>query len=323
MTKFKYSIITPCYNSFNLMKRYFDSLEKQSFKNFEVLIVDDASTDNSYEKLLDYKNNTSLNLKVLRNKKNTGPGCARNYGIREASGEWLTFIDNDDFVDNNLLEKIEEVVNGNDLDCVVYDYCLDDGKKISNMSSIYNDKIGIVSQSDAIMYVRNHSVCKFYKTSILRNNNVYYPNIRRHEDISFVAFALSFCKRIYHLNINAYHYVQRKNSLSNNKCLDEGTLIEAFEILTSRVNKKFKTELKEKSVPDLLYGVCLIMCKSKKSRIDIINFINKYEIRYPDWYNCSIISFLGKGKKIFLFAVKYRLVFTMKFISKVHSILIG
>lgn len=323
MEKIKYSIITPNFNSYNLMERYFRSLEEQEYKNFEVIIIDDASTDDSYKSLIQYQDKTKLNMRILRNEKNTGPGIARNYGIKEAKGEWITFIDNDDWVEKTLLQKIDNIIiNEKNLDCVIYDYFIDNGNNTTKMLSVYSNENGLLTVKNAIKYTRNHSVCKFYKTKILKDNNIYYPNITRHEDIAFVAYALSYCNNIYHLTEPLYHYVQRANSLSNKRDLDEVTLIEAFNILENRLDNKYKEELAEKSVTDLLYGTCMIMCKAGKSRKEIIQFIDEYEKKYPEWYNSKIITFLGKGKRIFLYAVKYKLVFIMKNISRVHTLIV-
>ena len=91
----KYSIITPEYNSFNLMERYFDSLENQTFMDFEIVIVDDCSTDDSYEKLQEYARKSPLSITLKQSEKNFGPGNTRNIGLDNATGEWVTFIDID------------------------------------------------------------------------------------------------------------------------------------------------------------------------------------------------------------------------------------
>lgn len=324
MEKIKYSIITPNYNSFHLMQQYFHSIEKQTYRDFEVIIIDDASTDQSYERLLQYQEKTDLAIRILRNKENSGPGVARNYGIREAKGEWITFVDNDDWIEENLLEKINNIIaKNNNLDCVIYDYYIDGNNKSLIGRSMYTENEGIIPVEHAVAYTRNHTVCKFYKTDILKESDTYFPNIRRHEDIAFVARAISNCKSIYYLKEPLYHYVQRKSSLSGNKQLDEKTLIEAFQILEHNISEKFPKEIIEKSVSDLLYGTCIIMCKAGKSKKEIKNFINSYEEKYPNWWNTKIISLIGRGKRIFLFAAKKRYIIFMKLIAKVHSIIIG
>ena len=319
----KFSIITPNYNSFHLMNRFFDSLENQTFKDFEVLIIDDCSTDDSYEKLLEYKKNSKLNLKIFKNQKNNGPGLARNIGIDEASGEYLTFMDNDDWVDLTLLEEINKISLLNQYDCIIYDYYLDFGDKTIRSSSVYGDYNGKIEKHDAITYVRNHSVCKFYKLDIIKNNKIKYPAIRRHEDIAFVGSVLTKCNSFYYLKKNMYHYVQRKKSLSKNNFIDEKTLDDAFEMLKQNYAKKYSKELKEKSVLDLLYNKVLIMCKNHRKYKNIKLFINNYEKYNSNWYSYNIVNYVGKSKKIFLFLIKYKFILTLKLLSFIHTLLGG
>ena len=118
----KYSIITPQFNSFELMDKYFDSLLNQTLKDFEVVIVDDCSTDGSWKKLQEYVRQSPLQITLLQAEKNSGPGNARNMGIEVAKGEWITFVDNDDWVARDLLEKIDAVIKKEKVNCVIYDY---------------------------------------------------------------------------------------------------------------------------------------------------------------------------------------------------------
>ena len=115
----KYTIITPQYNSFELMDKYFDSLLNQTLKVFEVVIVDDCSTDNSWKKLQEYVKTSPLNITLLQADKNSGPGNARNMGIEAAKGDWITFVDNDDWVSTDFLEKVDEVIEREDINCVM------------------------------------------------------------------------------------------------------------------------------------------------------------------------------------------------------------
>lgn len=108
----KYSIITPQFNSFELMDKYFDSLLNQTVRDFEVVIVDDCSTDGSWKKLQEYVRQSPLQITLLQAEKNSGPGNARNMGIEAAKGEWITFVDNDDWVARDFLEKIDAVKHG-------------------------------------------------------------------------------------------------------------------------------------------------------------------------------------------------------------------
>lgn len=267
----KYSIITPMYNSFDLMRRYFDSLERQSLKNFEVIIVDDCSTDNSYKNMKEYAKTTPLKMTILKTEKNAGPGNARNLGMDVAKGEWITFIDNDDWVDTDLLRKIENVVSKEKVNCVIYDYYTTDGEKKSVSRSMYSGQAGKVSLSQCMIACRNHAIGKFYKLSNCREKNIRYPELRRCEDVAFVCRAIDACETVYYLNEPLYYYYQRSTSLSNNKKLDETDMVKAFNVLEKTLGDKYPEEIKEKSVSDLLYGGLLMMCKSGKAIMRLLS----------------------------------------------------
>ena len=201
------------------MPSFFSICGTEAF--FEVIIIDDSSTDNSYDKLMKYEKETSIDLKVFKTKENCGPGGARNIGIKNATGKYVTFVDNDDWIDCNLLEMINSIISKKEYDCIIYDYSMDfENKKSISCSSMYGDFENEVEKKDAIRYVRNHSVCKFYKNKILKENDLVYPEIRRHEDIAFVGSALIKCESFFYLKQPLYHYVQIKKSLSRNNKLD-------------------------------------------------------------------------------------------------------
>ena len=171
----KYSIITPMFNSFNLMGPYFRSFLDQTYKNFEIIIIDDCSIDDSFKKAIEYSKNSPLNIKVFKTDNNAGPGNARNVGTHWAKGEWITYVDNDDWVDSKLLESIEKIITQYKVNCVVYDYALTNGKVIKKEKSMYHGKEGIISVADGVKYIRNHSVGKFYKKECIEN--IKYPKI--------------------------------------------------------------------------------------------------------------------------------------------------
>lgn len=318
----KYSIVTPMYNNFSLMQKYFTSLSRQTYKNFEVIIIDDCSTDDSYKELCEYRETSPLTIRIFRTEKNGGPGIARNIGMDAARGEWITFIDNDDWVDIRLFEKVEDVLKENDVNSVIYDYYITNGKEHKIARSLYYGESGAISISKCMICVRNHTIGKFYKLSNCREKNIRYPELRRCEDVAFVIRAIDACGSAYYLNEPLYYYYQRSTSLSNNTMLDEADMVKAFKILEDELGSKYPREIKEKSVTDILYGSLLMMCKSGKSKKEIIAYIDGYEKQYPAWEKCEIIKHLGKAKRLFLKMAKKRIVSGMKMLTSIHSFMI-
>lgn len=319
----KYSIITPMFNSYDLMDRYFESLENQTFDNFEVIIVDDFSTDGSYENACKYAKNTSFKIKVFRTKENSGPGVARNIGMKNASGEWITFVDNDDWIENTTLEEIDNIIKHTQTNCVIYDYYTTNGVDKAVSNAMYFGEEGAVSISDCIKYVRNHTGGKFYKAECLKKAGILFPRVRRCEDVAFVVRAIESCKSAYYHKKPLLYYYQRTTSLSNNKKLDESDMIKAFKILDNELGKNYSKELEEKSVTDLLYGVVLMMAKSKQSNSKIREYICNYEKKYPNWWNCEIVNYVGRAKKIYLLLIKSKNIIGIKILSYVHSVIVS
>ena len=316
----KFSIITPQYNSFELMDKYFSSMENQTFKGFELIIVDDCSTDRSYEELKEKVQNTHLSIKLLQTPKNGGPGEARNMGIENASGEWITFVDNDDWVEENFLEIINGIIEREKVNCVIYDYFQWLDGKTTVAHSMYINEGGRKTVSDCMVAVRNHTVGKFYKLS--ECGDIRFPDVRRCEDVAYVTQAIAACGSAYYYNTPLYYYRQRPTSLSNNSKMDHSDMVKAFAILEEKFLKDYPQEMKNKSVTDILYGGLLMMCKSGKSRAEIVAYLKEYEKKYPEWWTCEIVNYLGTAKRLFLKCAKSHIIGGLKAIALAHSLLI-
>ena len=111
MENIKYSILVPLYNKKEYLIKYFSKIVKQSFDNYEIVVVDDASTDGSYEYLKDsYKN-----INLIRNSENHGLGYTRNVLIHNAKGKYLIFVDPDDYIETDLLSEIDKEIEDVDI----------------------------------------------------------------------------------------------------------------------------------------------------------------------------------------------------------------
>jgi glycosyltransferase involved in cell wall biosynthesis len=303
------------------MVDYFKSLEHQTFSDFEVIIVDDCSTDGSFQKLQEFASKSSLSIKLFQSDTNSGPGNARNIGLDHALGEWITFVDNDDWVADTFLEEINVIIKNENVNAVIYDYYGALNGKLSLNHSMYIPIGGRKTVSDCVISVRNHTFGKFYKFT--ECYKLRFPKIRRCEDVAYVSQALALCGNAYYLNKPLYYYRQRPTSLSNKNNLDESDMLKAFGILNEALGEKYSDELCDKSVADLLYGVLLMMCKAGKSNKEINRYIRSYEEKYPEWSKSKLIPYLGLPKKIFLYFAKIHSAIGLKVIAKIHSHLIS
>ncbi len=331
----KFSIITPCFNAWHFMDKYLASLERQTYRDFEVIIVDDCSKDDTYEKLQNYAVSSSLNIRLVQNKKNHGPGYTRNRGMIAAKGEWITFVDSDDTIEANFLEDAAAVADRYDggevpVNCIVYDYNLVRGKSARYYAAIYGrQQEGILTLSSCLRIVRNNAWGKFYRTERVRRVN--FPEMMRCEDVAFVCQALEACcmdedvqlGSVYYRKAALYNYVQRSGSLTKDNGLLASDMVRAYEILQEKLGEKYSQEILEKSIPDLLYGSVLLLCKAKRSRKEILQYIDDYERRYPAWWKSDIVNAVGKAKKAFLIGIKCRWITLLRVLTAVHSGIAG
>ena len=130
------SIITAHYNSSEKINNLIDSLQKQTNKDFEWIVVDDCSRDVEFSAMKEKVLKAGLNAKVLQNEKNGGPGVARNNGIKHSYGEYIVFVDCDDVVSNDFVSVLELLSTEKDTDVIAFDYVRIQGDNRTGYSKI-------------------------------------------------------------------------------------------------------------------------------------------------------------------------------------------
>ena len=180
------SVIIPCYNTGKYLNDVLNSLQNQTYKNFEVIIIDDGSTDNTKNIVSNFEKNNALMTIKYYYKANGGVSSARNYCIKKSIGDYIVFIDSDDVLDYRMLELLVEKADKNSSDFVVSNANLSISGKISQMPfRINNDKISnyelmacilsskLANMVYSINYNFGRSVCaKLYNRSIIIKNNI-------------------------------------------------------------------------------------------------------------------------------------------------------
>lgn len=318
----KFSIITPHYNSYNLMQNYFNSLEKQTYRNFEVIIIDDCSTDGSYEKILKYQKKSNLNLTILRTKKNMGPGVARNYGLKKVKGDYITFIDSDDYIENTCLSEIASVLEKNEFDCLIFDYYRHFKGKKQYGTSIPNFEDGIISKKDAIANITGSTWCKVYKKQIIHEHEITFPSLMRFEDMAFNKLAISKCDNIYYYKKPFYNYINHKGSIVHSeKYQNISYAIDAFKIVEKNLEDEYKHECEAIFTREVLYSTVLLLAATKVKQRNIISHINKLETRYPNWYENNYIKNFSNHQKLALKLIKYKFISGLRLITMLRKLL--
>lgn len=231
MSKPLLSIIVPVYKTEKFLNRCIDSILAQSIQDYEVILVDDGSPDQS-PMICDYYVQKDSRIKVIH-KQNQGLGMARNTGIGLATGKYLTFLDSDDFVEKDYYENLLVFAEDNNLDlCVAGYYIADTGRKQKRVDTVEQSLIGkiLIDQIQInVLSVKvicpdferkdffSASVCfAVFSSDILINNNLLFDSEKSFisEDLKFTMCLFRYCQKVGVSEKGGYHYWYNEESLS-------------------------------------------------------------------------------------------------------------
>lgn len=212
------SIIVPVYNVEKYLKKCVGSLINQTYKDIEIILVDDGSTDNSGT-ICDEISTTDTRIKVIH-KMNGGLSSARNAGIDMAKGDYLAFVDSDDFVELDMYETLLDGIekNGKDISCC--GRIVDIFGQYSNKEFVMDSPKMFTKEETIreILYLENVDVSacdKLYDKNLF--SDIRYPEGKISEDAAVIFEIIERSNGIYHVGVPFYHYVFRNNSITKSK----------------------------------------------------------------------------------------------------------
>lgn len=218
------SVIVPVYNVERYLERCLNSILKQTYTRFELLLINDGSTDNSAQICEDYAKKDSR-IRVIH-QENAGPSAARNKGIELSRGDYITFIDSDDFVEDYYLQNLYTALIKNDADISVCNFNSFNEERQSFLFSItsdkYFEKVYEVEEwlnqentaQNNLYLVFTFSPLKLFKKELF--SGIYFPNGRLREDDATIYKLYLKANKIAFINQGSYYYSQRREGLSRN-----------------------------------------------------------------------------------------------------------
>lgn len=209
----KVSVIVPVYNVEEYIERCLKSLVNQTLKDIEILVINDGSPDNSEDIILKYAKKYS-NIKYLK-KENGGLSDARNYGLKHAKGEYIAFVDSDDYVDKNMFKEMYNKAKKDSLDLTICSLdCVDDDENYLMSVNCYLNKN--IYKEDIKKYMLDFYPSawnKLYKRELF-NNKVEFKKGVWYEDVEFIYRLIPYVNSIGFVNKELYHYVQREGAIT-------------------------------------------------------------------------------------------------------------
>ena len=279
------SIVMPVYNSEKYLKDTLESLRQQTFQNYELICVNDGSTDKSLEILEDFNKKYNNFIKIISTE-NQGAGTSRNYGFQFAKGETTIFLDSDDYFHPNFLEELYNQYKKTNSDIVIckYDVTLPDGSLYLKNQGIRFDTIlkkEIFNKYDIPDYIFcfcNYSPWnKLYKTEFIREHNLKFDNIPYNNDVFFVILSLFFADKITTVDKILVNYKifnpesatsKRKQSGNLNLCQIFDRLEKIF--FDNSGNEIFRKSFNSAYMFVFMYCIKFLDNKDKKQLVGII-----------------------------------------------------
>lgn len=281
------TIVVPMYNVEKYIEKCLNSLINQTYKNIEIIIINDGSKDNSLS-IAEKKAKGDSRIKII-SQPNQGLSAARNAGIDNASGSYICFVDSDDFVHQDYVKLLLECIlkNEADISACGFFYIDEEGnkwKRKEKENKLYNNEEAL---KDIFSKEQNTEIMtwnKLYKIQLFRDNKIYFPIGRYHED-NFTTYKLYYyAKKIVMISNELYYYLQRNNSIMgqkfNKKRLD---IIDAIE--------ETKNFFKDKELD--LYEE--IQCYEILTKINILN--NMIRDKYKEKEKKDIVKDIKENKK--------------------------
>lgn len=206
-----FSIIVPVYNTKMYLEKCLDSIMNQTFTDFEVIIVNDGSTDDSKDIIAKYP------YKVI-NQKNQGLSMARNNGVKEATGDYLLFLDSDDYIDKDLLKEINKSLSNNpDLVRFQIREVFDNEDNIDYYEEDFEGKDGVLAfETIAKYHFVENAWAYAIKRSYYLDNKFSFKKGTYHEDFGLIPLVIIKSKVVNSIRYVGYNYYQRTGSIMNN-----------------------------------------------------------------------------------------------------------
>lgn len=293
--KYDISVIIPVYNREKLIKNALNSVLKQTIADrLEIICVDDGSTDNTIEVIKEYQKKHE-NV-FLYQQENSGPGVARNLGIDNAHGEYILFLDSDDWVPQRAYELLLNYVKEKDADVIV-------GKLLRKIKGIRNNQWYSLDRYDELFeYIQDKNCADSYlvpvimtcpwnkiiKTSLIKENNIKFPNERLGEDFIFGMHVFKHAKKVFLLNEIVYMYesnLQESESLVSQikpKIVNSGfnCLLESFQFFEEKKDIYSENQLII-GLFDFIY-MRFLKLEDSAEKDEIFEKIKKYLSYYKD-----------------------------------------
>lgn len=304
--EYKFSIIIPIYNVEDCVEKCINSIIAQNYTNYELIMVNDGSTDKSLNIIKKYENE---NIKIF-SKDNRGAASARNYGLKKATGDFIWFIDSDDYICEDALDKLNKYINKNKSDVIIFKYYMQKGENIT----IHKDTVNLKLEENLPLFSIN-LWSKVFDRKFLIDNKLYLKEGIIYEDLEITPYILCKAKSVSFYEEPLYYYVNRNGSVSHQKKFNTNR-DDKFIVIDSLIDRFKKDGMYEKYKEQLTY--IAIVNYILRTTVELLGFDKKiYKPRFSkiqtklyeidnNWYKNKYIKRLPKKHQLYIYMFKIK-----------------
>lgn len=316
----KVSVIVPIYNVEKYLEKCINSLLSQTLEDIQIILVNDGSKDNSGNIAKEYEKNNKDRI-IYVEKENGGLSDARNYGLKYATGDFIAFLDSDDYIEKNAYEEMYNKAIEENADYVECDFIWEFPNKI-RVDKQYPYK----NKKEMLSFVRVVAWNKLIKRQLITDNNLEFPKGLRYEDVEFTYKLIPFINKFAYVDKPFIHYVQREGSIAN---VQNERTAEIFTVLDNviefykknNIYEKYRDELEYNYARYLLCSSLKRMCKIKDKTIRgklLTESWERLNSNFPNWKENVILKTVNIGKNKYMRTVNKS---TYKIYSKILEII--
>lgn len=316
----KVSVIVPIYNVEKYLEKCINSLLSQTLEDIQIILVNDGSKDNSGNIAKEYEKNNKNRI-IYVEKENGGLSDARNYGLKYATGDFVAFLDSDDYIEKNAYEEMYNKAIEENADYVECDFIWEfpDKNRVDKQYTYKNKK-------EMLSFVRVVAWNKLIKRQLIIDNNLKFPKGLRYEDVEFTYKLIPFINKFTYVDKPFIHYVQREGSIAN---VQNERTAEIFTVLDNviefykenNIYDEYRDELEYNYARYLLCSSLKRMCKIKDKTIREKLLTESWErlnSNFPNWKENVILKTVNIGKNKYMRTVNKS---TYKIYSKILEII--
>lgn len=301
----RFSLIVPVYKVEEYLPKCVESIRAQSCQDYELLLVDDGSPDRCPALCDAYAAQDPAHIRVIH-QPNAGPGAARNRGIDEADGDYIVFVDSDDYLSPETLEELRRAIRQTGADLYHFGAFVErNGRVIGQVrEQVPVDHVTDLRQAPRYFFGTMAPWGKAYRRALFSDKSLRYPPQVRYEDIRLSVKLLARCERIVSLKGTYYHYLQREDSAMRNRNADRNAeLLTAFDdILTwyreNGLFDEFRDELCALAVEHILLSATVRVLLIDPHHRLIGEFRSYVEREFPDYASNRYVAELPRARAL-------------------------